>query len=190
MSEFDLKARSYALAEEMLSGPLPRRWRHSMGVARQAKRLLPILGPDGDLLESAAILHDVGYSPSIAIIGFHPLDGARFLRARGGVPEKVIRLVAYHSCAVLEAEERGLKPALESEFSEENSRLVDAMIFCDMTTTPDGAETSVGERLAEIQRRYGPDSIVTRFISRAAPELRAAVERVEKRLAVNERQPM
>jgi HD superfamily phosphodiesterase len=33
-----------------------------------------------DLLEAAAWLHDIGYSPEIAVSGFHPLDGARYLR--------------------------------------------------------------------------------------------------------------
>ncbi|AXX27912.1 hypothetical protein APASM_0547 [Actinosynnema pretiosum subsp. pretiosum] len=38
-------------------------------------------------------------------------------------------------------------------------------------------------RIAEIRERYGEGDIVTRFISEAEPELAAAVERTEKRLA-------
>lgn len=37
--------------------------------------------------------------------GFHPLDGARYLRLVG-VDEVVIGLVAYHSCAPIEAKVR------------------------------------------------------------------------------------
>jgi hypothetical protein len=55
-------------------------------------------------------LHDIGYAPELAGTGCHPLDGARYLR-RIGVDEQVVSLVAYHSCARIEAEVRGLRPA-------------------------------------------------------------------------------
>ncbi|MFD8598398.1 HD domain-containing protein [Kitasatospora sp. NPDC059646] len=172
---------AYELAESLLSTDLPRRWIHSKGVAAKARTLAGILGPDAELLESAAVLHDIGYAPRIADTGFHPLDGARFLR-REGVDERVVRLVAHHSCALLEAEERGLRQELESDFPLEEPRLVDALIYCDMTTTPDGMPTTTPDRIAEIVGRYGPESIVGRFIRRAEPEIGAAAQRVESRL--------
>lgn len=172
---------AYKLSEEMLSEPLPRRWEHSLGVAERARSLSPILSADAELLEAAAVLHDVGYSPAIATTGFHPLDGARFLREKGA-DERVTRLVAHHSCALLEAEERGLQEELAAEFELERPALVDALIFCDMTTTPDGTQTTATARLNEIVERYGPDTIVGRFIQRAAPEIHAAVGRVDERL--------
>ncbi|MFJ6696496.1 HD domain-containing protein [Streptomyces sp. NPDC091272] len=174
---------AYPLSESLLAEPLPRRWEHSLGVAKRARSLAPILGDDAELLEAAAVLHDIGYSPDVAVTGFHPLDGARFLRKQEGVDERVIRLVAHHSCALLEAEERGLRHELESEFDLERPDLVDALLFCDMTTTPDGTQTTVTARLDEIVNRYGPDTIVGRFIQRAAPEIHAAAHRVEGRLA-------
>ncbi|MFI8211892.1 HD domain-containing protein [Streptomyces werraensis] len=174
---------AYGLSETMLSEPLPRRWAHSRGVAKRARSLSPILGDDAELLEAAAVLHDVGYSPAIATTGFHPLDGARFLRDQERADERVVRLVAHHSCALLEAEERGLRQELEDEFQLERPDLVDALLYCDMTTTPDGTQTTPAERLDEIVQRYGPDTIVGRFIQRAAPEIHAAAGRVEKRLA-------
>ncbi|WP_328632782.1 HD domain-containing protein [Streptomyces sp. NBC_00356] len=189
MTTTDLTARAYSLAESLLAGPLPRRWRHSLGVAERARSLAPILGGDAGLLEAAAVLHDVGYSPSIATTGFHPLDGARFLRDAEGLDERVVRLVAHHSCALLEAEERGLKDELAAEFELERPGLVDALIYCDMTTTPDGTTTSSDNRVSEIVGRYGPDTIVGRFIQRAAPEIHGAVHRVEERLATAS-QPM
>lgn len=64
----------------------------------------------------AAWLHDVGYAPSLAQTGFHRVDGARFLRARG-VPEVVVALVAHHTGAVFEAEQRGLDVELLAEFA-------------------------------------------------------------------------
>ncbi|GHA41363.1 MULTISPECIES: HD domain-containing protein [Streptomyces] len=173
---------AYSLSESLLSDPLPRRWAHSSGVAKRARSLSPILGDDAELLEAAAVLHDIGYSPAIAVTGFHPLDGARFLRDQEGADERVVRLVAHHSCALLEAEERGLRQELESEFELERPDLVDALLFCDMTTTPDGTQTTPTERLDEIVQRYGPDTIVGRFIQRAAPEIHAAADRVEERL--------
>lgn len=51
------------LARKHLETPLPRRWAHTQGVARQARTLAPILGDQADLLEAAAWLHDVGYTP-------------------------------------------------------------------------------------------------------------------------------
>ncbi|MGW2508488.1 HD domain-containing protein [Streptomyces scopuliridis] len=174
---------AYSLSESLLSDPLPRRWAHSLGVAKRARSLGPILGDDAELLEAAAVLHDIGYSPSIAATGFHPLDGARFLRDQEGADERVVRLVAHHSCALLEAEERGIRQELETEFELERTGLVDALLFCDMTTTPDGKQTTPADRLAEIVQRYGPDTIVGRFIQRAAPEIHAAAKRVETRLA-------
>ncbi|MFG6301558.1 HD domain-containing protein [Streptomyces rochei] len=174
---------AYSLSEAMLSEPLPRRWAHSLGVAKRARSLSSILGDDAELLEAAAVLHDVGYSPAIAITGFHPLDGARFLRDQESADERVVRLVAHHSCAVLEAEERGLRKELETEFQVERPVLVDALIYCDMTTTPDGTRTTPTERLDEIVKRYGPETIVGRFIQRAAPEIHAAAGRVEERVA-------
>ncbi|MFF3815479.1 HD domain-containing protein [Streptomyces bluensis] len=173
---------AYSLSGAMLSEPLPRRWAHSLGVAKRARSLSPILGNDAEVLEAAAVLHDVGYSPTIATTGFHPLDGARFLRDQEGADERVVCLVAHHSCALLEAEERGLSPELEAEFELQRPDLVDALIYCDMTTTPDGTQTTPTERLDEIVQRYGPDTIVGRFIQRAAPEIHSAVGRVEERL--------
>lgn len=174
---------AYDLSERMLAEPLPRRWAHVRGVAGRARELGPILGADADLMEAAAVLHDVGYSPSIATTGFHPLDGARFLRDQENADERLVRLVAHHSCALLEAEERGLRDELALEFELERPELVDALIFCDMTTTPDGGHTTTKARVDEIVGRYGPDTVVGRFIQRAAPEIHAAAGRVQKRMA-------
>ncbi len=92
--------------------------------------------------------------------------------------------MANHSFALLEAEERGFREVLEAEFPLlEDQRLVDALVWCDMTTTPDGRPTTAEARVAEILGRYGEESVVGRFIRRASPEIFAAVERVEAELA-------
>ncbi|MFC8269657.1 HD domain-containing protein [Streptomyces cinereoruber] len=176
------------VAEAELSSTLPRRWAHTQGVAKRAVEVSQVLGQDAGLLVAAATLHDVGYAPRLAKTGFHPLDGARFLRDEHGADERLTRLVANHSFALLEAVERGLQEELASEFPLlEEPLLVDALVYCDMTTTPDGGRTTAEERVAEILGRYGDDSVVGRFIRRAAPEIFAAVGRVEAVLAAQPR---
>ncbi len=175
------------VAEVELAVPLPRRWAHSQGVARRAAEIAGAV-PDADLLHAAAVLHDVGYAPRLAATGFHPVDGARFLRDVHHADERLTSLVANHTLALLEAEERGLRETLEAEFPLlDDQRLVDTLIYCDMTTTPDGERTTAEDRIAEIVSRYGEDSIVGRFIRRARPEILASVARVEGALAVQPR---
>src|ERR1700733_2472616 len=122
------------LARKLLEVPLPRRWAHVQGVAAQARSLAPILGDDADLLEAAAWLHDIGYSPDLADTGFHPLDGARYPRDVEGPAATLCRLVANHTCAIIEAEERGLACVLSSGFPSPNGKLSEALTYCDMTT--------------------------------------------------------
>jgi len=170
------------LARTLLEVPLPRRWAHVQGVAAKARTLAPILADEADLLEAAAWLHDIGYSPELADTGFHALDGARYLRDVKRADSAVCRLVANHSCAILEAEERRLAEVLSSEFPAPALVLTDALAYCDMTTTPSGATVSVHDRLSEIVDRYGPYDIVARFIRRAEPELVSSVARTDQRL--------
>ena len=170
------------LARKLLEVPLPRRWSHVQGVAAQARSLAPILGDDADLLEAAAWLHAIGYSLELADTGFHPLDGARYLRDVEHADPRLCRLVANHSCAILEADERGLADDLSSEFPAPDSKLNDALAYCDMTTTPTGEVVSVHDRLSEIVERYGPDDVVTRFIRKAELDLVSSVARTGQRL--------
>jgi hypothetical protein len=133
---------------------------------------------DQDLLVAAAWLHDIGYAPEIVDTGFHSLDGARWLREQGQ-PVRLAALVAYHSCAVFEAAERGLADDLQSEFEDEHSVVTDLLCYADMTTGPNGQSLTADARLAEIRRRYGPHDVVTRFWLKAEPALHEAVARVE-----------
>ena len=172
-----------ASARKLLAKPLPRRWAHTQGVAATARDLAPVLGPDADLVTAAAWLHDIGYAPGVAATGFHPLDGARHLRDAEKASGMLCRLVAHHSCAINEAVERGLAYELVAEFRPARPDLADALIYCDMTTSPDGHRLPVARRLAEIRCRYGPGHLVSRSIARSAPELTSAVGRVRGRLA-------
>lgn len=84
-------ARAQEIARHLLAEALPGRWVHTQGVAAQARAVGPVLGWDTDLIEAAAWLHDIGYAPALAVTGFHPLDGARYLRTGATPPRRCAR---------------------------------------------------------------------------------------------------
>jgi len=129
-------------ARILLADTLPRRWAHVQGVAAQARTLKSSLGADADLVDAAAWLHDIGYLPELAATGLHGLDGARYLRDVRHAEPLLCRLVAHHSCAVIEAEERGLAHVLTREFDPPPRPLADALTFCDMTTSPTASRSA------------------------------------------------
>lgn len=174
--------RAQTVAGNLLAQALPRRWRHVQAVASKAAEMADVLGVDREVLASSAWLHDVGYAPLLVRTGFHPLDGARFLREQG-IEIRTVTLVARHSCAQVEARLRGLLDDLEAEFPELDQDLADVLCCADMTTSPDGARVEVEERLREIRERYGPGDVVTRFVEVAAPEIIETVRRIETRCA-------
>jgi len=128
-------------------------------------------------------LHDIGYAPSLVVTGFHPLDGARYLRDTQHADAMLCRLVAHHSCAIIEAGERGLADVLALEFEPAPDALSSALTYCDMTTSPDGEPVPAERRLAEIQDRYGPGHLVSRSIQRATPMILRAVNQIQDRTA-------
>ncbi|AZQ72700.1 HD domain-containing protein [Streptomyces luteoverticillatus] len=169
------------LAGSMLP-PLGNRWLHTQAVAERASEASPAVPADErGLLVAAAWLHDIGYAPELRETGFHPLDGARHLEALGA-PLRLVRLVAHHSGAVYEAEQRGLTTEL-AQYEREDSPLLDALIFADMTTGPSGQRFSFEQRMREILIRYESGSAVHTAISNAHPYLAAAVERTRQRLS-------
>jgi hypothetical protein len=182
-----LEAWAKAQAERLI-GPLGNRWTHVQAVARQAGRVAAVLSAeDGEVLVAAALLHDVGYAPSLNLLGFHPVDGARFLRTHS--QERLACLVAHHSGARFEAEERGLVDELAA-FPLEEGPVLDALIYADMTTGPAGQPMTLDQRVDEIQHRYPPNDPVHRAIVRARPLLQAAIERTRQRLDDAHAQPI
>ena len=156
------------------------RWTHVQAAADKARRVGAVLpAEDADLLVAAALLHDVGYAPSLHRLGFHAVDGARFLRAQG--QERLARLVAHHSGACFEAEERDLVEELAA-FPVEDGPVMDTLSFADMTTGPAGQPMTLEQRVEEVQHRYAPDDPVHRAIVRALPQLQAAIDRTRQRL--------
>jgi len=168
------------LAGELLAS-LGDRWLHTQGVASRAEEYAASVPTDDrELLVVAAWWHDLGYAPKLAHTGFHPLDGARYLAAEG-YPERLCALVAHHSAATFEAEERGLLYEL-SAWPREESAVVDALWAADMTTGPTGEPVAYPERLAEILYRYDEKSPVARAMSRARSDIKTAISRTESRL--------
>jgi hypothetical protein len=92
-------------------------------------------------------------------------------------------LVAYHSCAQIEAGVLGLGAELAAEFTPADRLLSDSLLYCDMTTGPDGDYVRAADRLAEIRERYGPGHEVTRFVELVASQILAAAGRMEMMLA-------
>jgi len=156
------------------------RWLHSQAVAARATEISTICDPvDRPTLTAAALLHDAGYAPELWSSGFHPLDGARWLREQG--QERLSGLVAHHTGARFEAWELGLADELEA-FENESSMVSDALTYCDLTTGPTGELVTATERLSEIEKRYGEDSEVVRALRQASESLLATMDRMERRL--------
>ena len=133
--------------------PSRSRWCHVRGVVAQPDRVGPALcASERPRLLAAAYLHDVGYASELVATGFHPIDGALWLRAQRR--ERLAQLVAHHCGARFDAGVRGLCAAL-AVFEREQSPTADALTYCDLTTSPTGVRVNVEQRLAEIEQRYG-----------------------------------
>jgi hypothetical protein len=129
-------------------------------------------------LEQAGWLHDIGYAPEVAHTGFHPLDGARWLRNHGAEDE-LCSLVAWHTGALREARIRGLDHDLLAEFPEPPRLCIDLLTWADMTSAPDGAKCTVADRITEILARYDDGSTVHQAVSQSRTDLIAGGELIE-----------
>lgn len=163
------------LARDLLAGE-GTRLLHVRTAGFVATRLSVLFDPeDAELLIAAATLHDIGYSARIAHTGFHPLDGGTFLRAQG-YPERLARLVAHHSLAIMTAPAQAIHDLAE-RFPREDGLLADALAYADMHSAPDGQPINPERRLADIARRH-PD----REHAERADQLRTAITRVSTAL--------
>jgi hypothetical protein len=172
--------RAEALASELLAS-VGSREVHVRAVAGRAGHLRKIVSSDElETFVMAAFLHDIGYAPQLVQHGFHPLDGALYLRSIR-VPERVVDLVAHHSGALFEAEERGLSDRLDA-FLFRDGQVMDALVWADMTTGPQGQRMTFEERVSDILHRYPAGDPVHRAMLRARSYLSGCVERTESRL--------
>jgi len=161
-----------------------RRWHHTSAVAARAAEAADAVGPERvGLLVAAAWLHDVGYAPAVAHVGFHPVDGAVHL-LRTGWPPELAGLVAHHSGARFVARVRGLAPVLSAHHRPEHwcGPVADALTWADQTTSPTGELVTVEERVAEVLERHGAASAQARAQHERVPALLAAAAATERRL--------
>jgi len=151
--------------------------------ARDLAQVLLVTEPQRwrQALVAAARLHDIGHGDLPRDTGFHPLDGARYLH-RHQWPVRLAGLVAHHSEASSVARVRGLADDL-ARFPDERSLVSDALAYADQTVGPDGRAMRLEERWADMLRRHGQNSPNAVAHPRRAPLLRAAVHRIEQRLA-------
>ncbi|QKE82760.1 HD domain-containing protein [Arthrobacter sp. NEB 688] len=170
------------LAEGCLIDSHPRRWRHVEGVAARAQRLTNDV--DENPLVSAAWLHDIGYAPTVAYTGLHALDGAAWLASRN-VDPMVVSLVAFHTGAEFEADERALLGELMA-YARPPQQLLDTLILCDLTVSPVGTDTGVADRIAEIVARYGTSDPVHRAVLKSSEYLFACCARAASRTSAEE----
>jgi hypothetical protein len=163
-----------------LLAPLGDRWLHVQGVVETARWVGEVLDEeDRSYLIAAAYVHDIGYAPSLIKTGFHPLDGARYLRSLGH--ERLACLVAHHSEARFEAQLRGYVHELNA-FPRERSATADALAYCDLTTGPMGERVSLKERACDVYSRYGEIAIVARAFRQAMPYFSLSIARTRLRL--------
>jgi hypothetical protein len=165
-----------AVTARLLSGP---RLDHSAAVAARSDVVADLVEPAWrSPLRDAAWLHDVGYSETLALTGFHPLDGARWLRDHDW-PSETCRLVAWHTEALEEARHYGLDTGLCDEFRRPAPLAAAALAWADLTTSPLGEPWRAERRIADILSRYPPGSIVHEATRASLPGLRNAVRTIE-----------
>jgi hypothetical protein len=176
-------SRAAVLADRLLRGE-GTRLAHSATVAHQVDRVGCLVEVQWQsAIMDAAWLHDVGYGERVASTGFHPLDGARWLRARGW-PNETCRLVAWHTAASVEGRLRGLRQALAAEFDPPPRLPAAALTWSDLTSSPCGERWSVARRLGDILRRYPAGSLVHAATVEALPDLLGAAAEIESLLAL------
>lgn len=169
-----------ALALTLLEGQEPRR-SHVAGVGELAESIA-VLNPGvvPRCVVASAWLHDIGYSPSAKDTGFHPIDGARYLKQRSW-PSEVCALVAFHTGAEMEAMERGMSDAF-TLFQRPASEDLDLLTMFDLFVDPEGNRTTPEARVDEILRRYRPESPVHRAVARSRSQLLTAAGRAQERI--------
>ena len=114
------------------------------------------------LLGRSALLHDVGYAPTLRRFDYHPLDGALFLAEQGEHPW-VVEGVLRHSWAGRKA---GLDSAVRAQYAQrrpvlEADWLVRAVTVADWRSAGVGGRVSFARRFQDIATRnpHNPDKV-------------------------------
>lgn len=127
---------------------------------------------------AAAWLHDIGYAARLRRTGFHPLDGALFLMSEDW-PERIVRLVAHHSLASLEAPFYGVGHHL-SVIEVVTGVDADILVSADMCAGVGNPAPTVDARLEGMRLADAEVSLVPEDVRQARyAGLRAAHDRIE-----------
>lgn len=169
---------SASLAQELV-GASGARWDHTCGVSRTAASWRHA-GWISENVVSAAWLHDIGYAPGLVRSGMHAVDGAAYLDLHGA-PKLVVSLVAFHTGAEYEADERGLIDKL-IQFDRPPQDDLDILILADLVTSPDGSKVCVRDRLDDIFDRYEAQHPVHRAVTRSREYLEESAARAASRV--------
>lgn len=180
-AEAPLVGRARALAADILRDD-PAVHEHSRRTARRAAALAHgIPSSRAADVVSAAWLHDIGYAAPLQRTGFHPLDGALFLMAEDW-PERVVRLVAHHGLAVIEAPFYGVGHHM-GVIEAISGVDADILISADLSSGLGDPAPSVEGRLEALNRSDAALGLVPEDVRQARyAGLRAAHQRVESLL--------
>lgn len=158
-SGFDIHALDRLFADHL---PRLAHMRDSAAFANDLAHSFSLFAEAGDLLTKAALLHDVGYAPTLHRFGYHPLDGALFLEEQGEHPW-IVEGVLRHSWAGKKA---GLDPDVTASYARrpplsEADWLVRAVTVADWRAAGVGGRVSFARRFQDIAIRnpHNPDKV-------------------------------
>ncbi len=158
-SGFDIHALDRLFADHQ---PRLAHMRDSAAFANDLAHSFSLFAEAGDLLTKAALLHDVGYAPTLHRFGYHPLDGALFLEEQGEHPW-IVEGVLRHSWAGKKA---GLDPDVTASYARrpplsEADWLVRAVTVADWRAAGVGGRVSFARRFQDIAIRnpHNPDKV-------------------------------
>ena len=117
------------------------RMKHTMQVARIMEKNAESLGLDKESMFTLGMMHDIGYAFGDGAT--HHIKGAEMLEKQG---YKYATEVRYHGLPT----------------NEYASTELDLLNFADMQVTRTGEQVTLEERLAEIAKRNGEDSHITK----------------------------
>lgn len=148
---FDLRG-----LDALFRGHAPRlqHMRDAAAFARDLRASFALCQESARHLERSALLHDIGYAPSLHRFGFHPLDGALFLETQGEHPW-VVEGVLRHSLADRKRPEHPDVRAhyLAKKMLVDAAWLVRAVTIADWRAAGVGGRVSFGRRLEDIVTR-------------------------------------
>jgi len=122
-----------------------------------------------NIAAAVGLIHDVGYGAPDT--GHHAIDGARIVSRTSLAP--LAPLVAWHSTAKYEAQERGM--VIDVPYPHD-SLMAARLWVADFSTTPQGEKTTPEQRMGEIRLRYPSGSPVISALDASLEDFKRARE--------------